>query len=139
MADERILVIEHDIGMVDLLVLVLSTEGYQVDGLLETDDIVQEVRRLAASGSTPSSGASQGFSLSSLIREYAMLRSEIWRLFRRYLPEDVKARDVLVLQEAVDLSLDRIVELTITSLSRRERRELRSSRSVWRTVVGREQ
>jgi CheY-like chemotaxis protein len=55
----------------------------------------------------------QGIPLAAVVREYTLLRREIWRLFRRYLPEQLATEDVLVLEEAANLSLDRIIEATI--------------------------
>jgi CheY-like chemotaxis protein len=56
---------------------------------------------------------SQGVPLAALVREYAILRTEVWDLFRRYLPEEVRSADILALAEAVNGTLDRIIEVTI--------------------------
>ncbi len=55
----------------------------------------------------------QGVGLVEMVREYALLRNEVWALFRRALPSQVQTADVLALEEAINLTLDRIVEATI--------------------------
>jgi CheY-like chemotaxis protein len=55
----------------------------------------------------------QGIGLVDMVREYTLLRNEVWALFRRALPPQMPTADVLALEEAINLTLDRIVEATI--------------------------
>lgn len=42
-----------------------------------------------------------------------MLRNEIWRVFRRACPESMGVPDVLTLDEAINLTLDRVIVETV--------------------------
>ncbi len=56
---------------------------------------------------------SQRLSLDSLIREYTLLRDEIWASLSRHLPGPIQASDLYPLQQAVSGTLDAILERTI--------------------------
>ena len=55
----------------------------------------------------------QGVPLELLIREYALLREEIWRTFWRELPERLERDDIARLNSFVDGTLDLIIQQTI--------------------------
>lgn len=55
----------------------------------------------------------QGISLGALVREYGILRDELWQMFWQYLPEHISKDDGAQLQKAVDGTLDHIVQVTI--------------------------
>jgi CheY-like chemotaxis protein len=57
--------------------------------------------------------ARQEVSLPAVVREYALLRNEVWKVFRRHLPEDAGASEVLDVEERVNATLDAVVEQTI--------------------------
>jgi CheY-like chemotaxis protein len=55
----------------------------------------------------------QAIPLAAVIREFTLLRNEIWKTLCRFLPGKVSIDDVLALQVAVNLTLDRIIEITV--------------------------
>ena len=55
----------------------------------------------------------QAIPLAAVIREYTLLRNEIWKTLCRYLPKEISIDEVLALQVAVNMTLDRIIETTI--------------------------
>jgi hypothetical protein len=55
----------------------------------------------------------QAIPLAAVIREYTLLRNEIWKILCRFLPGEISIDEVLALQVAVNLTLDRIIETTI--------------------------
>lgn len=57
----------------------------------------------------------QNIPLAAVVREYSVLRNEVWNLFRRYLPEEMATADLLHIEEVINVTLDRIVEETITA------------------------
>lgn len=57
----------------------------------------------------------QNIPLTAVVREYSILRNEVWNLFRRYLPAEIATADILHIEEVINVTLDRIVEETITA------------------------
>jgi CheY-like chemotaxis protein len=55
----------------------------------------------------------QDVPLSVLVREYSLLRDELWAMLGRQLPGELAMSDVLVLERAINRTFDRVVELTI--------------------------
>lgn len=55
----------------------------------------------------------QAIPLAAVIREYTLLRNELWKTLCQFLPREISVDDVLALQVAVNLTLDRIIETTI--------------------------
>lgn len=55
----------------------------------------------------------QGFSLASIIREYTLLRDEIWWTLSSHLPGALQPSDLYPLQQAVSGTLDRIIERSV--------------------------
>jgi CheY-like chemotaxis protein len=55
----------------------------------------------------------QAIPLAAVIREFTLLRNELWKILCRFLPREVSIDDVLALHVAVNLTLDRIIEATI--------------------------
>ncbi|HUE75357.1 MAG TPA: response regulator [Chloroflexota bacterium] len=56
---------------------------------------------------------SQDVPLSVLVREYSLLRDELWGMLGRQLPAEISTSDVLLLERAINRTFDRVVELTI--------------------------
>ena len=57
----------------------------------------------------------QGIGLVELVREYTVLRDEVWRLFQRHLPAQLQPNEVLTLAGAINLTLDQVVEASIAA------------------------
>ena len=65
----------------------------------------------------------QGIGLWDAVREYKLLRDEILETYRRHLPPDYAADDLLTLVRIVNKTLDRIVETTIAEYTAARERE----------------
>lgn len=55
----------------------------------------------------------QNIPLEAVIREYTLLRDEIWNQLQRSLPAETSQKELFALERAVNYSLDRIIEATI--------------------------
>lgn len=64
----------------------------------------------------------QGIPLASLIREYTLLRDEIWLAITSHLPGPVQPSDLYSLQQAISGTMDRIVERTVPAYGEAEGR-----------------
>jgi len=59
----------------------------------------------------------QAFSLSSLIREYSILRDELLSVLWRHLPGQVASDEVEAVTRALNSTLDRIIEITVPAFT----------------------
>lgn len=57
--------------------------------------------------------AQQGVPIATVLREYTLLRNEVWEVYRRHTPEQVTARELLGMGERINLTLDLVVEETV--------------------------
>jgi CheY-like chemotaxis protein len=55
----------------------------------------------------------QGFELDALVKEYGILRDELWQLMWRFMPDNLTKADAAELQRMIDGTLDHIVQVTI--------------------------
>ncbi|MHB1413837.1 MAG: response regulator [Chloroflexota bacterium] len=57
----------------------------------------------------------QGFALTDLVREYAILRDELLQVLWDNLPEQVSRDELLTITQALDAASDRVIKITISS------------------------
>jgi CheY-like chemotaxis protein len=107
----------HDLGLADLLnhaPVVVETLDVRLS-FSEADTFFERVpdasERVALHAATRSR---QGISLSAMIREYAILRDEIWRALSRDLPPSLDRDEIIAVERAVNGTLDAVLVLTVT-------------------------